>query len=500
MSSYIIGLDIGTTSAKALMFDYSGRIIAEHEKKYPILYPELNFAEQNPLEIEMATIHVLKTVLKESNITIKQLKGIGISSAMHSLICTTDDGEPLSNSIIWADSRGQSQADQLKRTNPDLFFKTGTPLHSMTPLAKLIWMKELDWQPYKDAKKYVSIKEFIVKRWFNEEVVDYSIAASTGLFDVDKLDWNMEALTEAGITKDNLFSPVPPTYLLKGLKSSIAEEIGLDQQIPFTIGASDGPLANLGVGALEPGDTAITIGTSCAIRQFTAKPLLDKKEEIFTYRFDSKSWITGGASNNGGIVLAWLQSVFSTDGNELSMEDMSQLAASSPPGANNLLFLPYITGERAPVWDSQAKGTFIGLTSTHKKGDLIRAAMEGVILNVYQIGQALDRLGNQHINLFANGGFSHSDIWVSILADIFGKPVHLPESHQSSAWGAAWLALFSLNEVTSLSDIKKVVPMKDTIEPNLNNHLLYKRLYEIFKDVYGQINTTYTSLDNLRRT
>lgn len=292
MSSYIIGLDIGTTSAKALMFDYSGRIIAEHEKKYPILYPALNYAEQNPLEIEMATIHVLKTVLKESNITIKQLKGIGISSAMHSLICTTDDGDPLSNSIIWADSRGQSQADQLKRTNPALFFKTGTPLHPMTPLAKLIWMKELDWQPYKEAKKYISIKEFIVKRWFNEEVVDYSIAASTGLFDVEELDWNIEALTEAGITKDNLFSPVPPTYLLKGLKASIAEEIGLDQQIPFTIGACDGPLANLGVGALEPGDTAITIGTSCAIRQFTAKPLLDKKEEIFTYRFDSKSWIT----------------------------------------------------------------------------------------------------------------------------------------------------------------------------------------------------------------
>lgn len=300
--SYVIGLDIGTTSTKAVLFDINGRVKSEHEQKYPIMYTNTNWAEQDPIQIEEAAIYVIKTVLEKFPVKKDQLRGVGISSAMHSLICVTQDGTPLSNSIIWADARSTVEAEQLKKTNPEIYFNTGVPLHPMTPLAKLKWMKDRGFQSYKDATKYISIKEFLIKRWFNQEVVDYSIAAATGLFNVSQLTWNSEALNEAGIEKENLYTPVPPTYKLIGLKKNIKNEIGINEHTPFVIGASDGPLANLGVGATEANETAITIGTSGAIRQFTEKPVLNQKQEVFSYRFDNDSWITGGASNNGGIV------------------------------------------------------------------------------------------------------------------------------------------------------------------------------------------------------
>ncbi|MDC3412198.1 gluconokinase [Aquibacillus sp. 3ASR75-11] len=498
MPSYVIGLDIGTTSLKAVLFDYSGSVVLEQEKNYPLLYPHQGWVEQDPIEIENAAIYCLQALVSNRLIDKNDIKGIGISSAMHSLICTTNDGDPLSASITWADFRSEAQTERLRVNSPEMYEYTGTPIHPMEPLTKLMWMKENEWEPYKRADKFISIKEFIIKRWFGEEVVDYSVAAATGLFDIKKLDWNELALEKAGIDKTNLFQPVPPTYLLRGLTKAIATKIGISTTTPFVIGASDGPLANLGVGAIEPGETAITIGTSSAIRQFTDRPLLDEQQSVFTYRFDKNSWITGGPSNNGGNVLSWLQHVFSVYEGKMSFDEMNRLASSVKPGANKLLFLPYLNGERAPFWDSKAKGTYIGLSPTHRKGEMIRAAMEGVIFNVYQIGHALEKLENtQHKTLFANGGFARSTLWVEIVADMFGKTVQLPTSHQSSAWGAAWLALYSLQEVSSLKEIKNYIPMKEPVKPNMDNHQYYQEMFQIYKEIYFELKGSYAKLNAL---
>lgn len=494
--TYVIGLDIGTTSAKAVLFDKSGNVKAEQEQKYPLLHPFANWAEQDPLQIEKAAKQVIKSISEKFPIMHRELLGVGISSAMHTLICVDKCGTPLSNSLTWGDSRSTRETDYLKATRPEIYFQTGTPLHPMTPLLKLIWMKNNDFSPYLHADKYISIKEFLIKRWFGQEVVDYSVASATGLFDAQKLTWNDDALDVAGISKENLYKPVPPTHPLVGLDKKVAIELGLHPDTPFIIGASDGPLANLGVGAIDPGDTAITIGTSGAIRQFTNKPLLNEAQEVFSYRFDEDSWITGGASNNGGIVLTWLQSVLGTE-RPITIDEMNTLAGKSTVGANKLFFLPYINAERALIWDGHAKASFIGLNAIHQNSDIIRAAMEGVIFNIFQIGQALFSLNNKNGNLYANGGFSKSALWVQILADIFGQQVKQPVSHQSSAWGAAWLALFGLGEVPSLGEIKDVIPMKETVEPNMENHQAYKELFAIYKDIYKGLKDTFKRLDNL---
>ncbi|MCD8510780.1 MAG: gluconokinase [Bacillus sp. (in: Bacteria)] len=308
---YTLGLDIGTTSAKSVLFTTNGSVVSEHEVTYPTIHPEPAWVEQDPYIIENAAITAIKSTMEKSQIHPDELISIGLSSAMHSLICMDEKGDALTNTITWADGRSVKQASQLKGSEigSSIYLKTGTPIHPMSPLLKLIWMKETGYPPYEKAWKFVSIKEFLIYRWFQKAVVDFSVASATGMFNIHSLEWEKEALALAGINEEQLSAPVPPTYLLEGLSVEIAGRMGVKQDLPFAIGGSDGPLANLGIGATESGDTAITIGTSGAIRQMSSSPKTDMKQEVFCYAVSNDLWILGGATNNGGNVLQWLKTV-----------------------------------------------------------------------------------------------------------------------------------------------------------------------------------------------
>ncbi|WP_411953993.1 gluconokinase [Alkalibacillus sp. S2W] len=484
----VLGLDIGTTSAKAVLFDLNGSVVSEHEVPYPILQPKNGWAEQDPLQVEHATIEAVRYVMAGTKRY--QLVGIGLSTAMHSLICMDHKGEALSNAIIWADTRSANEAENL---DSSIYLATGTPLHPMSLLSKLVWMNKHQVTEFNQASYFVSIKEYLLYRWFGEKVVDYSMASATGLFNIHQLKWDDQALNAAGIEREQLFEPKPPETILTNIDPVLAEKMGISPSTPVVIGGSDGPLANLGIGAINPGETAITIGTSGAIRQFSNEPLLDDQQEIFSYSFTDDMWITGGPTNNGGIVMKWVQDLISSNHYHYSMDELNNLAFSIEPGSENLIMLPYLNGERAPFWDGKAKGSFIGLTSSHGKEHMVRASMEGVIYSTYHIGHALERLGNQHDIIYASGGFARSSLWLQMLADTFGKPVKLPSSHQSSAWGAAWLVLCSI-ENYQLKDIKDSVPMSREIEPNSVNHDKYQHMFSIYKNLYDQLKHTFHQL------
>ncbi|MCT8137173.1 gluconokinase [Anaerobacillus sp. CMMVII] len=505
MENLVIGLDIGTTSAKAVLFQKNGLVIEESESLYPVHHPQPSWAEQDPLVIEKAAIEAIGTVIRKANAEKKQVVAVGLSTAMHSLICIDEKHMPLSPSIIWADGRSVEQATRL-RLQTDIYLKTGTPIHPMSPLCKLVWMKETDYEPYKKADKFVSIKEFLLLRWFGEAVVDYSVASATGLFNIHSFEWDEEVLKVAGIRREQLSKPVAPTTICQGLSHELASEMGLDTNTPFVLGGSDGPLANLGIGAIAPGDVAITVGTSGAIRQMASKPKTDELQEIFCYAVTDERWIMGGPTNNGGIVFQWLRDVLGEKEVELAIQRggsaydlLTKSASSVAPGSNGLLFLPFLNGERAPYWDANARGSLIGLTLSHKKEHIVRAGLEGVVYSLYSVGEALERLAGQPIHLFASGGFARSPLWLQIVADIFGHPVQVPESHQSSAWGAAWFALLAVGEASSLEEIKQSIPMKQTIEPNGESHKVYRELYETYRQLYMALKPHFTTLANFQR-
>ncbi|NEU29540.1 gluconokinase [bacterium LRH843] len=493
MKSYVIGLDIGTSSAKAVLFNRTGYVVSEREIGYPTYHPHIGWSEQDPLEIEQATKQALKEVIEQSNVPQEEICAIGLSAAMHSLICVDESCEPLSPLITWADQRSTQQAEYLRSLpNASIYLNTGTPQHPMAPLAKLVWMKETGYTPYLQASKFISFKEFMLARWFNTYVVDYAVASATGLFNNTTFEWDNEALNAAGITTDQLSKPVPPTHVCQGLQKEIADYIGIRADIPFVLGSSDGPLANIGVGAMDHGDVAITIGTSGAIRQMTSSPRTDQLQEVFCYTVAENLWVMGGPTNNGGNVLQWMRNVLGEKTN--TYDQLTELASTSSIGANGLLFLPYLNGERAPIWDAKAKGSYIGLTTSHTKADMIRAGLEGTIYSLYHINNTLTRLAGEPKTLLASGGFSRSRLWLQILADIFGKEIHLPLSHQSSAWGAAWFALMAVGVEEKLEDIKGSIPMKETIEPNEKAHKNYQTMFSIYEQASSQLRTTFGAL------
>ncbi|QKS72725.1 gluconokinase [Paenalkalicoccus suaedae] len=503
---YVMGLDIGTTSAKAVIFTKHGDVVSEAEVGYATLHPAPGWCEQDPLEIEAAAIEAIHTAMTRSAIDKEAIISVGLSSAMHSLICVDAANTPLSPSITWADGRSAALADELRATDigERIYLATGTPLHPMSPLLKLLWMQENKYEPYLKAAKFLSIKEFLTSRWFGEDAVDYSIASATGLFNIYTRQWHEEALSLASIRENQLSRPVPATHLFTGLDVDIAEQMRLDPNTPFVAGGSDGPLANLGIGAINPGETAITIGTSGAIRQMSAAPHTDSRQEVFCYAFTDDLWVLGGPTNNGGNVLEWLKNTIGhaelTAALETQQDPFDVLidaANQVAPGADQLLFLPYLNGERAPHWDASARGAFIGLCSTHTSHHMARAGLEGVLYAILSVAESLEALTGETEKLYANGGFARSEIWVQMLADMFGREVHLPVSHQSSAWGAAWVSLYAVGEVTDLRAIKQSIPMKGVVVPDMEKHEVYRKMFEVFREMYGVVGGSVRKLQRV---
>ncbi|MCL7748585.1 gluconokinase [Halalkalibacter alkaliphilus] len=482
---YVMGLDIGTTSVKAVVFNLLGNVISEAEEMITSYYPKTGWVEQDPNEIERLAVQAVRKSIHKASIQGDELLTIGFSSAMHSLICVDSKGEPLSKAIIWADGRSNEQTDKLLQGEGMKFYKrTGMPIHPMSPLSKLLWMKETGYDPYRKAAFFMSIKEFVILKWFGQRVVDYSMASATGLFNRQTFQWDEEAMTFVNIQKDQLSKIVPPTEKLTGITKGVSKEMGISESTPFAMGAADGQLANLGIGAILPGEVAVTVGTSGAIRQFAKSAQVDKKHETFCYAFTEDFSIIGGPTNNGGIALQWLKELLNHQG---SFDELTKEAERVSPGAEGILFHPYINGERAPLWNQRAKGNFFGVTITHKKEHFVRAVLEGITFNLYQIGKALERVAGEPEKLFVNGGLARSSLWLQMVADVFGKEVYVPESHHSAAWGAAWTALVSIGKVDSFEDIKKNVPMGSVVKPNGENHQIYLEVYEKYNKVANDL-------------
>ena len=481
---YVIGLDLGTTSIKAVLFTTTGTPLKEAEEPVTTVHPSQIFAEQDPNEVEFKALKVLRDLLQELDIKQNTLVGIGISSAMHSLVLVDNDFNAICNMLIWSDARSKKQADALlKQQGQEIYKVTGTPIHPMTPLLKLMWMKEANFEGYLKATYFMTIKDFLISRWYGKRIIDYGMASSTGLLNLKNLDWDKECLKLAGIKKEQLSEIVPPTCLLTDMKSNLREELSLDYDIPVAIGSSDGLLANLGSGAILPGEINVSVGTSGAIRQFASGFPVNDKMETFTYVFDEKTSVIGGPTNNGGIVLDWLKEVLEFKG---GIDEFIKGAESVPVGADGLVFHPYVNGERAPLWTLEAKGNLFGLGLRHRREHIARAALEGITFNIYRIGKALDRMVGKPTKITVNGGLARSSLWVQIMADVFGQEVYISETHNNAAWGAAFTALVATGKAKKFVEIKNNLPKEVVVTPNEENIGLYKELYEKYLRL-GQI-------------
>ncbi|WHX98735.1 gluconokinase [Neobacillus sp. DY30] len=507
MTNYMLGIDIGTTSTKAVLFTENGNVIQTENIGYPLFTPNISTAEQNPDEIFQAVLTAISSITKKH--LDKKLSFISFSSAMHSVIAMDENAQPLTPCITWADNRSEAWAHKIKDEldGHNVYKRTGTPIHPMSPLSKITWIVNERPEIAVNAKKYIGIKEYIFKKFFDQYVVDYSLASSMGMMNLKNLDWDEEALEIAGISRDQLSKLVPTTKIFTNCNLVLANQIGIDPQTPFVIGASDGVLSNLGVNAIRKGEIAITIGTSGAIRTIIDKPRTDEKGRIFCYALTEKHWVIGGPVNNGGMVLRWIRDEFASSEVETAKrlgidpyEVLTKIAERVRPGADGLLFHPYLAGERAPLWNPDVRGSFFGLTLSHKKEHMIRAALEGVIFNLYTVFLALiECMDGPVTRIQATGGFARSDVWRQMMSDIFESEVVVPESYESSCLGACILGLYAIGKIDSFESVSEMIGSTYKHAPKGEAVKEYRQLLPIFINLSRVLENEYTQIANYQR-
>lgn len=503
-NKYMLGVDIGTTSTKAVLFRETGEIVTQENNGYDLLTPDISTAEQDPNDIFNAVILSIGNVMKQSNIDIESLSFISFSSAMHSVIAIDDNNQPLTPCITWADNRSSHWADKIKSdyNGHEIYLKTGTPIHPMSPLSKITWLEHDKPEIASKTKKYIGIKEYIFHKFFNDYVVDHSIASATGMMNLKQLKWEQGALDIAGITEDKLSRLVSTGEFFTNCHPDLAKKMNISKTTRFVIGASDGVLSNIGVNAIHEGEIAVTIGTSGAIRTVIPEPRTDEKGRIFCYALTENHWVIGGPVNNGGMVLRWIRDELAASEVETAKrlgidayDVLTRIAQRVKPGAEGLLFHPYLAGERAPLWNSNARGSFIGLTLNHKKEHMIRAALEGVIFNLYTVFLALTEVMDAPVtSIKATGGFSRSEVWRQMMADIFDHEVIVPESYESSCLGACLLGLYSEGKIDSFDIVKDLIGDTHTHKPNPEHEQAYRELIPIFINISRLLETEYEKL------
>jgi gluconokinase len=349
----------------------------------------------------------------------------------------------------------------------------------MTPYCKLVWLKHEKPDIFNQATRFISLKEYILYKLFGNFVIDEAMASATGLFNLNTGGWSEAAMHVAGIETSKLSQIVPIFYKQTELVPSIKQQFGLHGNIEFIAGSGDGGAAQLGSGALLENEACFTIGTSGAVRTFIHSPVTDDQQRIFTYLFTKGWYFTGGATNNGGVIMEWFAQLFLPDiKKEESFDKIINLAKSSDTGAKGLLFVPYLNGERAPVWDASATGQFAGIKSIHTLGDFARAVIEGVLLNMFDIFQSLPNRDKVD-TIYANGGFFNNPFMAQLLADITGRKVLLQKDSDSSAIGAVYEGMLAVGWLKDMAEVKQFVTTDDTFTPDEKQHGVYK-------DVFGR--------------
>jgi gluconokinase len=474
---YFLGIDIGTTSVKVVAFSAAGKVLGEQSCSYAMLHPESDRSEQDPIEIWKAFLACVENILQHFDHPPKLLS---FSAAMHSLIAMDERGLPLSNCIIWADNRAAGVARRIGTEGKAeiCYQKTGVRVHAMSPFCKLIWLRENDPVLFQKTHRFIGIKEYIFFKLFGVYAVDSSIAAATGLMNMDTIRWDEEMLELTGINKEKLSGIVSVREIFRNpawfpqLKDT-----------PVVIGGSDGAMANLGASSAKKDALVVSVGTSSAVRIIVRGPVRDPQMRSFCYHIRDDQYLLGGASNNGAIVLQWLRENFLMASE--SMPDLLSLASGVEAGSGGLIFLPYILGERAPLWNAAAKGVLFGLSVNHTRAHVVRAAMEGVIFCVYAISEAIPEKSNIGM-IHVTGGFAQNDLWVQMLSDIFGLPVKISDTIENACWGAVKLGMEALiMEFPGEENILK------TFAPSSAHHLLYQQQFKKFQQLYGQLKNEF---------
>ena len=505
MEQLSIGIDMGTTQTKAVVFNEQGIVITSCYQRYPLIQETEGMAEQEPEAIFQAVVYCLSSVVK--SVGSQKIDSVSFSTAMHSLLVMDSADNPLTRVITWADQRAEESSDELNGTTmgQKLYENTGVPMHPMAPIHKILWLKKEFPEIYQEAALFIGIKEYIFYRFFGEYVTDFSSASGTGLFNIHQLIWDQEALAVVGLSENKLPQIEAPTKQFTKLLPLWMEKLGLSSQTIFILGGADGPLSNLGLGAIEKKSATLTVGTSGAFRFITNHPYIHPQAKTFCYVLDEEHWVIGGATSNGAGIFDWacenlmqeVQKQARQSGEDIYTAVLKKIA-KIPVGAQGVLFHPYLLGERAPLWDAEATGAFIGLKRYHTEETMMRAVLEGICLNIKRIIMELEPVVESNLEIRATGGFAESKEFKQMMANVLGSPLAFTQSIEASAFGAVLIGWQSSKKIKQLEEVSNYIKIIEIIEPEKAAQKHYQLIYPVYLATQQQLSSSYHSLAKLR--
>ncbi|MEO6722975.1 MAG: gluconokinase [Ferruginibacter sp.] len=500
----VITIELGTNAVRVFAFELNGKVIGSTKGSYPTFHTEPDYSEQDPEQIFITMLYVLKNFLSEK-IHPKKIKVLCIcfSAAMHSVLAIDKNGTALGNAITWADNRGKKEAQELKNsTLGDAIYKaTGTPIHPMSPLVKITWIKNHDKERFNETYKFLSIKTYIIQQLTGEYFIDYSLASATGLLNIHKIEWEQDALSYAGITSDKLPTLVPVFNSSGKLHKEYQASLGLGANTKLITGSSDGCSATLGAGVWSEGKATITIEDSGAVRTVGKKVLQDDQQRFFNYLLTENYYVSGGPTNNGGVIFEWFAKQFGDFKNDFDiencMDDLIRDASKVAVGSEGLLFLPYLLGERAPIWNANARGMYFGLNINHERKHFVRATIEGILYEIYSIGKMLEE--HHTINsLSVNGSFASLPFCTQMIADLFNKPVNINNNTNSIGLGAFLISATEMGIYNNLELAAQSVVMPETFIPKQEHHNIYMKYFKIFERLSVKLKDEFEAIANLQ--
>ncbi|BCV22339.1 xylulokinase [Moorella sp. Hama-1] len=481
MSRYIIAVDLGTSSCKVTAITPEGKFLSSRTGTYPVNQPRPDWAEQDPAAWWEASVNAIKEILADLKKDDHQPIGLSLSSQMAGLVLTDATGEVLAPALIWLDRRSQDEAKELagKFGAATVYRRTGCHIDPSYPAAKLLWLKNNHPEIYQRAGKILGVKDYLFYCLTGRFITDPSSASTTQFFNIVECRWEEEILKYVGITTAQL-PEVQPSTAVHPLSGAAAAALGLSAGLPVAVGAGDGVCASLGAGAIEPGQACVTLGTSGVLRITADRPVRDKKGRLFCYCLQPGVWLGGGATNAAGNSLAWFKSRFYR---EATYDLINNDVLKAPPGAGGLIFLPYLMGERAPIWDPNAKGVFWGLTMDHECRHLARAVMEGVAYSLKDIQERLEDMGIAIEVIKATGGGSKSGVWRQILADVLDKKV-VDSPPDGTPLGAAMLVAVGLGMYNDLAAAGAMVHYSSISLPRQEYREVYDQGFYRYREIY----------------
>ena len=506
---YVIGIDLGTSATKTVLFDVNGKIIAAASREYELLQPHNGWAEQNPSDWYDAAIGTLKKVVSESGVDASDIVSLGISGQMHGLVMLDENCEVLRPSILWCDQRTGKECDELtEKLGRDTLIKiTANPALTGFTASKILWVKNNEPEIFEKCRHILLPKDYLRFRLTGEFATEVSDASGMQLLDVPNRKWSDVMIEAVGIKPECLAKVYESPEITGYINEETASLTGLSTSTSVVGGAGDNAAAAVGMGVVEEGKAFTTIGTSGVVFAHTDNPKIDPEGRVHTFCCAvPDAWHVMGVTQGAGLSMQWFKNNFCVEESREAEENgmhvyaiTDSMASEISIGCDKLIYLPYLMGERTPHLDPDCRGVFFGLSAMHTKAHFIRAILEGVTYSLYDCLLVLKEMNISPETMLLCGGGARSKLWKNMICNTFAMPVMTSMSSEAPALGVAILAAVGAGIYSSVPEACKAMTAvnPDSKLPDEVETTEYRKYHSVYSSLYNSLKDSYKALASL---